>query len=144
MRSGLPDDKTVQAILEELRELERQLTNSYLHELLPSPTSLSEASVGWPQTFAVTAKDGSGAPMRGLLVRLHVTGANPQLVESTTDLNGCAVLMYIGTHAGVDRVQASAIARGPAVVSDTVRTLWVNAQADGELGEPGKPGADGT
>jgi hypothetical protein len=80
----------------------------------------------------------------GYDVCFHVIGwlrpaalSDRKAVESTTDSEGCAVLTYTWTHAGPDRVRASAVGRGPAVVSNTGRTLWVNALRDGEIGDPG-------
>jgi hypothetical protein len=134
-RPGFPDEKTVRAIFGKVQELEQKLTNSYLHELSLSITGPSEMRVGGTQTFGVAAKDGTAAPIGGLVVRLHVAGANPQIVESTTDSDGCAVLRYTGTHPGLDRVHASAVAHGPAVLSNTGKTLWLNAMPDGEIEE---------
>jgi hypothetical protein len=132
---GLPNEPAIRALCGALKELDQRPAKGCLRRLLLSSRDPSTMSVGGTKTFTVVAEDETDAPIPGLLIRLHVAGANPQTVESTTDSNGCAVLRYTGAHPGLDRVHASAVAHGPAVVSNTGKTLWLNAMPDGEIEE---------
>jgi AcrR family transcriptional regulator len=129
--SGLPNEGAIQALRKQLEELDQRPAHGYLRKLVLSSTSPSILRIGQAQAFTIVAEDGTGAPIAQLLISLHVVGANPQVVENTTDSKGCATLTYAGLHPGADQVQAFAIMDGPAVISNKVRTLWVSAVTDG-------------
>jgi hypothetical protein len=89
----------------------------------PSPTlTLSPSAAtndpGDPHCVTATARDGSGNPMTGVIVRFSVTGANSASGSDTTDPNGVAEFCYTGTNAGLDTIEAYSDADSDSVQDD--------------------------
>lgn len=94
-----------------------------------SPAS-STVTIGSPVTVTATLLDPSGSPQPNVTVNFSVlTGPNAGTTGSgVTDANGKATLMYTGTVAGTDTVQASiTTATGGTISSNTVTVQWIPA-----------------
>jgi hypothetical protein len=80
--------------------------------------------VGQSQAFTVAAMDGAGRAVPNVAVQLGVSGANPQQLAGTTDVNGTVTFSYIGSNAGTDTVTATAFISGLRTVSNGVSIQW--------------------
>jgi hypothetical protein len=83
----------------------------------------SAAVQGSSLRFDVTFPHDTNLPV-GTPVSYEVTGANT-LIGSTTIGFGSVVFSYIGLHAGVDNVAASATINGNDIQSNVVKVTWV-------------------
>jgi CSLREA domain-containing protein len=86
----------------------------------PSPTLVlspptASNDLGEEHCVTATARDGSGSPMAGVIVRFSVSGANTAAGSDTTDASGVAEFCYTGTNAGLDTIAAYADADGDSV-----------------------------
>ena len=94
--------------------------------------------VGQSQAFTVAAMDGGGHAVPNVAVQFGVSGANPQQLVGTTDVNGTATFSYTGSNAGTDTVTATAFISGLRTVSNAVSIQWTIPAPGGPI-----PGATG-
>jgi hypothetical protein len=80
--------------------------------------------VGQQDSFTVQANDETGAPAANVPINVNVSGANPQILATTTGSNGQATVHYSGT-TGTDLVQATATIAGLAAYSNQASVNWV-------------------
>ena len=81
--------------------------------------------VGSSQTFTVVMKDQSGAPEAGVVVTFNVSGANNSIGSATTNQTGTASYSYVGTNAGTDTIDATAVVDGNPIASNSVSASWI-------------------
>lgn len=89
-----------------------------------TPGSVPTQPTGHPLTMTLAAMDAGGQPVANLPVVLTVTGANPQQVSGTTDVNGLAELTYTGEVAGQDHLQVGASLSGTPAISNIINVNW--------------------
>jgi hypothetical protein len=68
----------------------------------------ANGQVNKPETVTATAKDGSGAPAAGVIVRFTISGANTASGTGTTNNNGVATFQYTPSKTGRDTATAFA------------------------------------
>lgn len=101
-----------------------------------SPNSGVSQPIGQPQSFAVTARDASGAALTNLPVVLAITGANTQRLNATTNASGVATFAYTGTISGSDTVQAIATVSGLPSYSGVTQVQWTPAPLPPPVSQP--------
>jgi hypothetical protein len=79
-------------------------------------------TAGDTHCLTATVTDDFGNPVPGVTVNFSVTGANTNGGAGVTGANGVATFCYIGTHAGVDTITATAV--GGSAPSDTAHKTW--------------------
>jgi RHS repeat-associated protein len=92
--------------------------------LIVSPPTVPGNTVGRAQTVQVAALDASGLPVANLPVTLVVFGPNTQQLQATTGANGTAIVSYLGSNAGTDTVQATALISSLRSVSNNLSVNW--------------------
>lgn len=96
-----------------------------------TPFNVPGATQGQSLTLTVSALDGAGNPVASLPVSLQVFGANAQILNGTTGLNGLATFTYTGALAGSDTVQASAFVQGQREISNQGSVVWTASGGGG-------------
>jgi YD repeat-containing protein len=85
----------------------------------------SNYPVGQPIPITATVTNSSGTRLANVPVMLHISGANAQELETTTDSTGTASFTYIGINAGTDVLVAQAYLTGEAdLVSSQTSVTW--------------------
>jgi RHS repeat-associated protein len=85
----------------------------------------SNYPVGEPIPITAVVTNSSGAPIASVPVMLHISGANAQELETTTDSTGTASFTYSGINAGTDVLEAQAYLTGEAdLVSSQTSVTW--------------------
>ena len=93
--------------------------------LTASPNSPGPYITGTAQTFTVVLKNPAGAPVPGIPLAFHATGANVAGAAAVTDSNGSAAFTYAGTQSGADNVQASINLGAGLLTSNGIPVYWV-------------------
>jgi len=112
----------------------------------PAPITLAASSpspytVGTSHTFTVILRDEFGSAEPGVVVNISVVGANNNYGTAITDQSGVATYNYVGSNAGNDSIQATAIVNGQTLTSSSLSVSWVTPapvapQAAATLGIP--------
>ncbi len=89
-------------------------------DLLP-PSATNPVGVEHCVTATVTDQDGN--PLPDIRVDFDVTGVNPNMGFSNTDVNGEAEFCYIGNNGGDDNIEASV-----GSLSDNATSSWIDNQ----------------
>ena len=98
-------------------------------DLLP-PSATNPVGVEHCVTATVTDQDGN--PLQDIRVDFDVTGVNPNMGFSNTDVNGEAEFCYIGNNGGDDNIEASV-----GSLSDNATSSWIdNLPPDCSTAEP--------
>jgi RHS repeat-associated protein len=92
-----------------------------------TPQTPPSIAAGNAENLNVLATDGMGLPVSSVPVVLTVTGANPQQLAATTDLQGNARFAWTGVKTGTDVAQAQAHISGPMLTSNEVNVIWSGA-----------------
>ncbi len=92
--------------------------------LILTPNAVAARPSGQAQAFSVTVTDASGQALGNQAVVLHITGANPQQLQGTTDAAGKVTFSYVGSNTGWDLIQARTVLNGRESVSNEVQLQW--------------------
>src|SRR5207245_8558186 len=94
-----------------------------------APASAGPDLVGATQGLTATLFDRHGAPMANQLVSLAISGANPLTATATTDANGVAGFVILGTNPGIDVAQATFMHGAFVLHSNTATVAWIKPLA---------------
>jgi RHS repeat-associated protein len=97
------------------------LAGANLAVSLSSPGPLA---TGATETLNALLTDSGGHPINNALIQVAVTGANPTSGTVTTAANGRASFTYLGTNAGTDHLQATAISGVMVLSASPLTVVW--------------------
>jgi RHS repeat-associated protein len=97
------------------------LTGANLAVSLSSPGPLA---TGATETLNALLTDSGGHPINNALIQVAVTGTNSTSGTVTTAANGRAAFTYLGTNAGTDHLQATALSGVMVLPASPLTVVW--------------------